>query len=98
MVGLLTWTISAFALSWAAADAKISLPFRTFLEAGADAKALGAGVLLMLVECVACSGFWVGLIGQLVGIAPFSNCVSAGFFTCGSNLLIAKWLGMLDPD
>ncbi len=96
MVDLLTWTIAAFALSWVIADAKISLPFRNALDTLKQKRVFGAGALLMLVECVACSGAHVGWIGQLLGVAPFKSWWMAGLYTCGSNLLLAKWLGMLD--
>lgn len=98
MVALFSWAVTAFAFSWVIADAKVSLSFRMALDTAKHKKVFGAGALLTLVECVACSGWWTGLIGQIVGVAPFSSLPAAAFFTCGSNLLLAKWVGLLDDN
>ncbi len=96
MIELLIWTIAVFALSWIIADSKISYPFRMALETMEKKKIFGAGFLLVLLECVACTGFHFGWIGYLLHIAPFATWWHAAFFTCGSSLLLARYVGLLD--
>jgi hypothetical protein len=93
MTELLVYSVAAFGLSWVLADSKISLPFRERLAARASWPAV---FLLALVECVACTGFHIGWVGQLLGVAPFAHWYLAAFFTCASNLMLAKYVGMLD--
>ncbi len=95
MTDLLIWSLAAFGFSWVLADSKISLPMRIAI----DQPGLGVRArrwFLILLECVACTGFHVGWISQLVGLAPFNHWYVAAFFTCASNLLLAKAVGMLD--
>ena len=91
-VELLIYSVAAFGLSWVLADSKISLPVRERLSTGGPV----ALFFLPLLECVACTGFHVGWISQLLGAAPFTHWYLAAFFTCASNLLLAKYVGMLD--
>ncbi len=91
MIELFIWSIAAFGFCWVVADSKLSLGFRLWLAHPRR------GVWpITLVECVACTGFWVGLAGQLTGIAPISTWWVAALYTCGANLLLAKWVGLLD--
>lgn len=57
---------------------------------------------VLLVECPACLGAWLGVIGGLV-IAPYvpdlSNYTVIGllvFYTAGSNLMLGKKFGLMD--
>lgn len=95
MTQLIIWTIAAFGFCWVVADSKISLPARVWLSLRQSRLAVA---VLALAECVACLGFWVGLLGQLAGLAPFEHWYIAGFYTCGANLLFAKFIGMLEPE
>jgi hypothetical protein len=99
MKDLIVWSIAAFALSWILADSKISFPFRTRLGRLENLGGIPGGlavILLTLIECVACSGWHLGWIAQLLGIAPFAEWWLAAFYTCGANLLLAKYVGLLD--
>ncbi len=98
MIDLITWWIAAFACSWICAEAKISLAFREALDTAKHKKVFGAALLLTFVECPACTSWWLGLFGYLAGVAPFGSWWQAAFFTCGSSLLLAKYVGMLDSD
>ena len=91
MIELLIFTLAAFGFSWSLADSKLTLGFRLWLAHPRR------GVWpITFVECVACTGFHVGWISQLLGAAPFTHWYQAAFFTCASNLLLAKYVGMLD--
>lgn len=92
MKDLIIWSISAFALCWVAADSKLTVAGREWLST----RGAVAGWLLTLLECVACSGWHLGWIAQLLGLAPFDSWWLAAFYTCGSNLLLAKYVGLLD--
>ena len=92
MISLLTWTIAAFAFSWVLAESRVSFPLRSYLHSTGP---IGAWVVTLL-ECTACSGFHGGWIGQLLGVAPFTSWWMAAFYTCGSNLLLAKYIGMFE--
>lgn len=94
MISLLTWSVVAFGLAWVIADSKLTYPFR---KAWADTQRSSPAVfLLALFECPACLGWHLGWAGYLFGIAPFTSWWQAAFFTCGSSLLLAKYVGMLD--
>ncbi len=98
MIELVIWIVATFAWSWVVADSKISLPFRMALERAELKKVFGAGWVLKWMECVACTAWWNGLVGALLGLSPISNWCASAFFTCGSSLLLAKYIGMLDDD
>jgi len=59
------------------------------------------GLLLELIECPACLGFWIGFMtGIMEKLPPVSNppwrdALIVGFATAGSNLLLAKFAGLL---
>lgn len=96
---LLVYVLACFGVSWVIADSKISFPFRVWLEKKAEPRtflAAGAAFLLAFAECVACTGFHLGWVAYLFHIGPFNSWYIAAFFTCASNLLFAKHLGMLD--
>lgn len=61
--------------------------------------------LLMLIECPACVGFWVGLLsfGRLFtpaiegGVSGrWAGAFQLALFTCASNLLLAKLAGLME--
>ncbi len=94
MIAFITWIGAAFGFSWVLADSKLTYPFRVAF--GDTQKSHAAAWFLMLIECPACTGWWVGIAGYVLGVAPFHSWLEAGFFTCASNLLLAKLVGMLD--
>ncbi len=94
MIAIITWAIAAFGLAWGIADSKLTYPFRV---AWADTqKSTFAVWFLWLIECPACLGVWQGLGGYFLGITPFTSWYFAAFFTCASNLILAKYVGMMD--
>jgi len=99
-MSLVIFTIAAFGFSWILADSKVSYPLRTWLASKDRGQAtplkLLASFFLALLECVACTGFHVGWICQLAGVAPIDSWWMAALYVCGANLLLAKFVGMLD--
>lgn len=89
---LVIWALAAFGLSWSVADSKLTLPSREWMSRQGRI----ANWALVGMECVACTGGHIGWIGYLAGLAPFEHWYIAAFFTCASNLLLAKLVGMLD--
>lgn len=52
--------------------------------------------VLLLMECPACLGFWIGLLYGFSSRNEFgANPLELGFFTCGSNLLLARMAGLM---
>lgn len=51
--------------------------------------------LVMLVECPACLGFWVGLACGWRLFHVFSTAVVLGFFTCSTNFMLGRWTGII---
>ncbi len=100
MIDLVIITVAAFACSWVIADSRLSLPFREALDTMKHKKVFGAALLLTFVECVACTGAWIGMLAYFSGATSFlfSSWWMAGLYTCGANLLLAKYVGMLDED
>lgn len=102
MIGLLSWSVLAFGLAFIVGHSKISVPFRWWL---ADRRGAVSDWFLMLVECPPCVGFWAGIVGGVLWRAPFLPSFGGrtlsplllALFTCGSNLLLAKLVGLLDP-
>ncbi len=98
MIALLVWTICAFALSWIVSSSHITLPFREALDTMKRKGIVGAGFFLTLLECVGCFGVWEGVGGFLIHLTPseLTTWWIAALFTCGTNLLLGKWVGLLD--
>jgi hypothetical protein len=50
--------------------------------------------LVLLIECPACFGFWIGILAVMLDVVPFTlldyNGLQWAFFTSGSNLILAK--------
>ncbi len=101
MTGLVIWSVGAFGLSWILADSKISFPVRAWMytvEQRGGALGRAAAFTLALVECVACTGFHLGWIGSIAGISPVATWWMSALFTCGSSLILAKVVGLLDQE
>jgi membrane protein implicated in regulation of membrane protease activity len=114
LLTLILYLLAAFGLSYAIGHAKVSMPVRyriaryAFGESGKEtphgAKRIAALLLLNMIECYACSGFWIG--GILAALAPSvamlltglgyaGSIVLCAFATCGSNLIIALSTGAM---
>jgi len=91
-IDLLVYAVSAFGLAWCISNSKVSFPLRLRLDA------YGYKWTLALLECPACLGWWTGLVAYFAGETPtsISQWWTAGLFTMASNLLLAKFAGLLD--
>jgi len=91
-IDLLVYAVSAFGLAWCISNSKISFPLRLRLAE------LRWTWTLALLECPACTGWWLGIFAYFAGETPSSigQWWIAGLFTMASNLLLAKLTGLLD--
>ena len=97
MISLVVYSLTSFGFAWVIGFSKISYPIRLHLG---EHKVFLNGWLLALMECVGCVGFHLGWISYFFGLAPkgISEWWVAGFFTAGSNLILAKFAGLLDSE
>lgn len=115
---LLFWSVLAFGVAFGLGHSKISLLWRTQLDWWAERRgaepprtatawSFSAQMILSLLECPACLGFWEGLIAYhffaqawLVptDLPAWTRSLSFAFFTAGSNLILAKITHMGSND
>lgn len=83
---------------------RIVVDDHTEVTSGWKCDACGSGIyyevisprrwIVMLLECPACFGFWIGVTTVVLGLtdsAPtLRNAVALGLFTSGSNYILAK--------
>lgn len=110
MTALVLYTFAAFGLAYILGHSKASLPVRNMLAALADTlpRVVGAplAVLLVLLECLACSGTWIGFLYGRFGAASigelhlgtWSSGVALGLFTCGTNFFFGYAMGLLKHE
>lgn len=73
--------------AWVIADSKLTLPVRSAL-----ASRFGESWLLSLLECPACTSFWLGLLFSPIA-GPFQR-LQFALFTCGMSFLLATFAGV----
>jgi len=103
LTALVAYLLTTFGFCYVVGHSKISLPVRELLS-----KALLGRMLLALVECPACLGWWVGLLtaGSYPPLTPFPvfphetwlNVFAWAFATCGAHYLLACWSGWISED
>ena len=95
MLSYFLYFLAAAGLSYVLAASHITFGIRSWL---ADQKHATATGLLLLVECMACTGWHIGWLSVAVGIAPGSRTVThallLAFATAGSNLVHARISGL----
>jgi len=103
---LLLYTFAAFGFCWGVGGSLLTRPIREALGAFADSfvpehastrsllQRLVTGGLL-LIECPACFGFWIGLaVGLLSGFGWYA--LALAFYTAGTNFLFGRLTGLID--
>lgn len=116
VTALLCYTLACWGLSFTLAYTKISFPFRNALSWWAGAEQIhlagdwrvmpaiirwAAKWLLALVECVACTGFWIGIATGAVGLhlGEIGSALAVpilGFYSLGTNAIIGRALRLID--
>lgn len=100
LVALFAYTISVFGLAYIVGHSRISRPVRLALY---DTGGRWIRLLVELLECPACFGFWVGIVaGTYLTIAwhgPFLVPFGVAAYTCGANFIIGRATGLIpSPD
>lgn len=102
MIALVIYVGAAFGLAYIVGHSKISYPFRNWLG---KRGALGAWLALLL-ECVACFGWWTGFVIGFTGNSPvrewwpfmpgspWVHAIVLGLFTSGVNFLLGQRSGL----
>lgn len=105
VISVVLFTVGVFGFAFVVGHSKISLRPRVWLAAeGNDFSKLhvARNVLLALIECPPCLGFWCGLGSVVLGVAPeaFGHglwaAVFCAFYCCGANLLLARFTNLDD--
>lgn len=102
LTNLLLYSVASFGFAYILGHSGISLPARKLLDPGGSTPNPGVAVrvlLLALIECPACLGFWTGLVSALWIFSVFPGhgwmgVIGSALFTCGSNLLLARLAGL----
>lgn len=113
MMLIMFYTVVAFGLAYCLGASKLSLLWRSPLAALAKAGRLAgtdplklvsgavAAFFLALIECPACTGFWIGvafarhdLARELLGGSLWITGWLWGFWTVATNLILARLAGI----
>lgn len=110
MTALVLWfvvyTIAAFGFAYALGFSHISLPLRFWLGDLIGTSRIAVWTL-RLVECPACVGWHIGFWGtwlagwlnvQWLFGRGFFIALLAAFYTCGTNLLLARVMGLVETE
>ena len=98
LVWFIFYVVSAFGLAYVVGHAVITKKARetAFNRGGTIGR-----FFIELVECPACFGFWTGIAMSM--LAPFTvtqyaalNFLGWGFFTAGSNFILAKLTKLME--
>lgn len=110
---LLVYTMCAFGLAYSLGSSKLSLVWRSLLahlvaagkkpEASSALRLFGAlaSFVLVLIECPACTGYWIGVAcaqtetaQSVLKAEPFEASLIFGFWTVATNLILARLAGL----
>jgi hypothetical protein len=96
-VALVLHVFAAFGIAYVLGYSKITLQGREWLSTFGT---VGKWAVALL-ECPACLGFWIGCLATILKsgipgepLLAFSA-LHLGFFTCGTNFLLAKVTGLI---
>lgn len=99
-MSLLIWFLLAFGFCYTVGHARVSLGVRTWMSGFPRLT-----WFLLLIECPACLGFWVGLVGGLLlpmlPPAPFQGWLAApalGFATCAVGYILGRATGWIQEE
>lgn len=96
-VALVLHVFAAFGFAYIMGYAKITLAGREWLT---ECGFIGRWAVALL-ECPACLGFWFGFFATIlksgIGDEPLLRltAVHLGFFTCGTNFILARVTGLI---
>lgn len=98
MIALLEFALLVWGVTYVVTQSALFMPARITMVDGARVwVGVGFGdVLVELVYCRACVGFWAGVVVSLLGIAPFEGApwvwpaLESGFAACGMMALVTE--------
>lgn len=102
-VPFIVYTIAAFGFAYVAGHSLISVPVRRriFPEGTSLETRVGKAraFVITLIECPACMGTWIGMLTWLAlawaGLVDWRFFLVAGFYTAGSNYILARFSGLI---
>lgn len=103
MIQLLIYSVAAFGFAFIAGFSKISFPIRNWIDPGKFTTSVGAirALLVMLIECPPCLGFWTGIVASAVlelrvfQIPTWQWIVLLALYTSGSNFILGRVTGLI---
>lgn len=108
MINLIFYVFVAFGLAYVVGHSAISKSIREkIFDSGLTFQSRLRRILVDLLECPACFGFWTGVVVALLGWTPLDVAIFSGsgsflftivwgLFTAGSNLTLAKITKLID--
>jgi hypothetical protein len=97
---LLVFTVAAFGLAYIVGHSKISLLPREALAKSTNPIAV---VFLLLIECPACLGFWIGGVSAVVWLGgihgyDLTYVLLMALYTSGSNFILGRVTGLISDN
>jgi hypothetical protein len=100
VIPLAFWFLVAFGLCYVVGHAKVSLGVREWLASHRRLR-----TVVELIECPACLGFWLGLVGGLcwpwllpVGYPQWASAPLLGLATSASGYILGRATGWISED
>lgn len=97
IIRMFVYCFAALGISYVLGFSKLSKPVREAL-----AKSPVTMILVLLLECPACLGFWIGVAAVAFNLDPLDlrptiwNAIYFGLFTSGINLFLALRSGLIE--
>lgn len=98
MIALFVFTCCVFAVTFIAGQAKISLPIRFWFSNTRLGKSTVGSWILALVECNACSSWWLGAGAFFLHLTPaaLTTWWISALYCCATSLVLAAMSGLSD--
>lgn len=95
-MSLVLYSLVAFGLWYVLGASSLLAPLRDWANEKRAAK-----LVIEMIECPACAGFWIGLAasnwGLGIALHPLPLWASASLGTCATNLLLSRFAGLFPP-
>jgi hypothetical protein len=101
VIALFVFTFSAFGLAYVLGHSMITKAVREYLFDLAESYFPPAKWLVLLVECPACLGFWIGFVSGLLGPTGYAEPLATvpplalGCYVAGTNFVLGRATGLM---